>query len=163
MTREEIKARYTMREVAERYGLHPNRRGFCHCPFHSGDRTASLKIYDRDFNCFGCGANGDVFSFVERMEQVDFQEAFRILGGTYGKPTYASRLAIYHSQKRREMEQKRKARELARRKENYILIEIYRNGIRRAKPLSEAWCDCYNELQKQLYTHAELHGLEARW
>ena len=54
-----------------------------------------MKIYDKDFHCFGCGANGDIFSFVQRMENVDFKEAFYSLGGTYEKPTFSSKLAVY--------------------------------------------------------------------
>ena len=45
MNREEIKHSYSMREIAERYGFHVNRAGFIHCPFHKGDKGASLKIY----------------------------------------------------------------------------------------------------------------------
>lgn len=58
MTREEIKEQVTMRDVLERYGFRPNRAGFIRCPFHTGDDHASLKVYDRDFHCFACGANG---------------------------------------------------------------------------------------------------------
>ena len=100
MTKEEIKETYSMRDILERYGLEINRAGFCHCPFHQGDRDASLKVYEKDFNCFGCGVNGDIFTFIQRMENVSFREAFLILGGTYEKPSFSSRLAVYRSQKR---------------------------------------------------------------
>ena len=57
MTKEELKQTYSMRDVLCRYGLSPNRAGFVGCPFHRGDREASMKVYDRDFHCFGCGAH----------------------------------------------------------------------------------------------------------
>ena len=40
----EIKNTYSMRDIVERYGFHPNRAGFISCPFHQGDRTPSLKV-----------------------------------------------------------------------------------------------------------------------
>jgi hypothetical protein len=69
MTKEEIKERYSMREIIARYGLYPNRSGFISCPFHKGDREASMKIYDKDFHClrgqwryfFVCSADGRYF------------------------------------------------------------------------------------------------------
>ena len=68
MTSEEIKQTYSMRDILNKCGLpQPNRSGFIQCPFHKGDREASMKIYDKDFNCFGCGANGDIFTFVEHV------------------------------------------------------------------------------------------------
>lgn len=75
MDKEQIKQTYSMGDVVLRYGLHVNRAGFINCPFHSGDRSASLKIYPDSFYCFGCGAGGDIFAFVERMEGCDFKEA----------------------------------------------------------------------------------------
>lgn len=83
MTVEEIKGIYNMRDIVERYGFHPNRAGFISCPFHQGDRTPSLKIYEKDYHCHACGANGDIFTFVQMIEEISFSEAFRMLGGTY--------------------------------------------------------------------------------
>jgi len=163
VTVEEIKAAYSMRDIVARYGFQPNRRGFISCPFHQGDRQASLKIYDRDFHCHACGANGDIFDFVERMENVSFKEVFQTLGGAYEKPTFSSKLAIYQSQKRRDMLRKERER-LDRKKElNNMLIGIYRAYMDRSEPFSDIWCDCCNALQYQLYIHTELNETEARW
>lgn len=153
MTREEIKEQVTMRDVLERYGLRPNRAGFIRCPFHTGDDHASLKIYDRDFHCFACGANGDIFTFVQKMEHVSFREAFQSLGGTYRKPTFSSNLAVYRSQKRRVMAEKRQQRSREAKNICLLLITVYRRWLRRSEPLSDAWCDSYNALQKQLYIY----------
>lgn len=43
------------------------------CPFHS-ERTPSFSVNDETgrYMCFGCGAKGDVFTFVQQTEQLDF-------------------------------------------------------------------------------------------
>lgn len=163
MTSEEIKQEYSMRDIVGRYGLIPNRAGFIPCPFHQGDRTPSLKVYEKDFHCHACGANGDIFTFVQMIEDVGFKEAFQILGGTYEKPTFSSRLAVYRSRKRREMARKEQERMAERKALNNMLIGIYRRYMERSEPYSDVWCDCYNALQYQLYLQAELNGMEAGW
>ena len=160
MTLEEIKSTYTMRDILARYSLEPNRAGFIRCPFHPGDRQASLKVYERDFHCFGCGANGDVIDFVRLMEGISFTDAFRELGGTYeSKQTFSGRLAIYRAEKRRQMARKQAERLQDKKDTNNMLINVYRAYMERSEPLSDAWCDCYNALQYQLYLHGELNGI----
>ena len=51
MTSEEIKKTYSMRDILERYGMHPNRSGFIRCPFHK-EKTASMKVYQDSYYCF---------------------------------------------------------------------------------------------------------------
>ena len=106
MTREQIKDKYHMADILQRYNLKANRAGFIRCPFHTGDNSPSLKIYKDDFHCFSCGAHGDIFSFVQRMENVGFKEAFQILGGIYEKPTFESNLAVYRAKKRKQERQR---------------------------------------------------------
>ena len=52
------------------------------CPFHS-ERTPSFTIYDggHRFQCFGCGAGGDVLDFVQALHGVGLREAGELLGG----------------------------------------------------------------------------------
>ena len=163
MTKEELKNTYSMKDVIGKYGLFPNRAGFVSCPFHYGDHTASLKIYKDSFYCFGCGASGDIFDFVMRMERCDFKTAFGILGGTYQKPTFSSRLAIYESQKKMQMREKEKQREEDIKSLNIAKINLLQDFLNKSEPLSNVWCDCYNLLQKELYRHSILNGLESRW
>lgn len=162
MTKEDIKDTYSMRDIAMRYDLQPNRSGFISCPFHSGDREPSLKLYEKDFHCHSCGENGDIFTFVQLMDDVSFKEAFQILGGVYEKPTFSSRMAVYKARKKREMAQKEQRRQADRRWLNSMLISIYRAYMERSEPFSYTWTDCYNRLQYQLYIMAELNGTEAR-
>ena len=71
-----IKNRLTMREVLEHYGYEPNRAGFVCCPFHS-EKTPSMKIYEKDYHCFGCGENGDVITFVQKLFNLSFPDALK--------------------------------------------------------------------------------------
>ena len=157
MTREELKQKYSMRDIVERYGIHPNRSGFIHCPFHNGDKGASMKIYDRDYHCFGCGANGDIFSFVQGMEHCDFKTAYLILGGSYGESSTQAKLARYHAEKEQIMRQKKAMKEKRKKELNNMLIDIYRSYVQKSEPMSDIWCDCYNALQYQLYLHEILN------
>ena len=153
MTREDVKATYSMRDIVERYGFHPNRAGFISCPFHSGDRSPSLKVYKNDFHCHACGANGDIFTFVMRMDNLTFKEAFISLGGIYQKPSFSSNLAIYRAEKRRKQQEKEEQRKLLERTLNQTLISIYRIYLDVFDPLSDEWCESYNNLQIELYKH----------
>ena len=55
------------------------------CPFH-GEKTPSFHV-NRDkgfFHCFGCGAGGDVFKFLELRESIAFPDAVRMLAQRFG-------------------------------------------------------------------------------
>ena len=84
MTLEEIKENVTMRDVMDKYKIKVSRSNMCCCPIHK-EKHPSMKIYKDSFNCFSCGAHGDIFSFVQEMEKCDFKTAFMFLGGTYDK------------------------------------------------------------------------------
>jgi len=55
------------------------------CPFHS-EKTPSFTVTPEKqlFYCFGCGASGNVFNFVMRMENLSFPEAVRFLARKVG-------------------------------------------------------------------------------
>jgi len=57
------------------------------CPFH-GEKTPSFSVHaTRQFyHCFGCGASGDVFSFVQKIENITFPEAVRLVAQKMGVP-----------------------------------------------------------------------------
>lgn len=160
MTREEIKEQYGMTEIILRYGLYPNRAGFIKCPFHEGDNTASMKIYAESFYCFGCGASGDIFSFIQKMEKCDFKTAFLSLGGVYEEPSFSSKLAVYRAQKQAEMRVKMQQKKEDEKHLCNLLIGAYRWGVNHSPPLSDAWCENYNKLQYQLYLQETLMNEE---
>ena len=55
------------------------------CPFHN-EKTPSFTVYPdtRSFYCFGCGAGGDVISFVRRIENLDYIEAVKAVAQIAG-------------------------------------------------------------------------------
>ncbi len=57
------------------------------CPFH-GEKTPSFSVHaTRQFyHCFGCGESGDVFKFLQKIENISFPEAVRLLAQKLGVP-----------------------------------------------------------------------------
>src|SRR5512146_2563201 len=55
------------------------------CPFHQ-EKTPSFSVHaTRQFyHCFGCGVSGDVFSFVQKIENITFPEAVRVVAQKLG-------------------------------------------------------------------------------
>ena len=150
VTTDDIKATYSMRDVVERYGLRPNRAGFIQCPFHQGDRTASLKIYKDNFHCYGCGADGDIFKFVMLMENCDFKTAFRQLGGEYSGSGLSDAAVLRI--KKRQIERDEKDRVVKQAKEKYIQacdrMKAKAQEVELCEPMSDEWCAGKNELEK---------------
>ncbi|MGA3053659.1 MAG: DNA primase [Candidatus Korobacteraceae bacterium] len=50
------------------------------CPFHQ-EKTPSFSVHAtrQFFHCFGCGASGDVFNFVQKIENITFPESVRLI------------------------------------------------------------------------------------
>jgi DNA primase len=55
------------------------------CPFHN-EKTPSFSVHAtrQFFHCFGCGVSGDVFSFVQKIENITFPEAVRLIAQKLG-------------------------------------------------------------------------------
>jgi DNA primase len=55
------------------------------CPFHN-EKSGSFSVHaTRQFyHCFGCGVSGDVFSFVQKIENITFPEAVRVVAQKLG-------------------------------------------------------------------------------
>ncbi len=55
------------------------------CPFHN-EKSPSFMVNQnlQIYKCFGCGESGDLISFVEKIEGVDFKSAIKILSEKYG-------------------------------------------------------------------------------
>ncbi|HEY4478461.1 MAG TPA: DNA primase [Candidatus Paceibacterota bacterium] len=84
---EKIKERLGIEEVVgsyiklEKVGKNLKAR----CPFHN-EKTPSFYISPEreSFYCFGCGAKGDIFNFVEQFEGLDFMGALKVLADKAG-------------------------------------------------------------------------------
>lgn len=57
------------------------------CPFHS-ERSPSFFVYPetQSFYCFGCGAGGDVITFIKKVNNLDYVEAIKLLASRAGMP-----------------------------------------------------------------------------
>jgi DNA primase len=57
------------------------------CPFHA-EKTPSFSVHStrQFFHCFGCGQSGDVFTFVQKVENITFPEAIRLIAQKLGVP-----------------------------------------------------------------------------
>src|SRR5215468_9789651 len=57
------------------------------CPFH-GERTPSFYVFPETgtWRCFGCNEGGDLFTFVEKQQGLDFREALEVLAEQAGIP-----------------------------------------------------------------------------
>lgn len=109
----------TVREIAERVSIvdvigeyvNLKRSGSNYlglCPFH-GEKTPSFNVNPTReiFHCFGCGAGGDVFSFVMKIEGISFPEALRKLAARAGVVLVERPLSDHERQQKAEREQQR--------------------------------------------------------
>lgn len=84
---EQVKERLSIEEVVGGYvTLKPagsNLKGVC--PFHA-EKTPSFVVspHRQTYHCFGCGVGGDIFSFIEAIEGLDFRGALKMLADKAG-------------------------------------------------------------------------------
>lgn len=139
-----------MMDVISSYGVAINRSGFCSCPFHHGDNTPSLKVYKDNFHCYACGTGGDIFTWVMKMNNVSFKEAYILLGGQE-KVSFATQRRIDKARDKRLRAKRAKEREEKRIKEVIKNIDFYREKLEVCQPLTWGYVHFYNKLQYQLY------------
>lgn len=85
---EEVKARVNIADVVGAYvALKPASAGSLKglCPFHQ-EKSPSFNVRPLQgfYHCFGCGAGGDVYKFLQEMESLSFYEAVENLAGKVG-------------------------------------------------------------------------------
>lgn len=88
------------------------------CPFH-GEKTPSFMVSPelQMFKCFGCGEAGDVFSFLQKYETMEFGEALRFLAERAG-----IKLASFNEGAAGEKERLYEINLLANKFYNYVLL-----------------------------------------
>jgi DNA primase len=165
---EQIKERLSIEEIVSSY-IKLDRAGAnlkAKCPFHNEKTPSFFVSPDRgSYYCFGCGAKGDIFTFIEEFEGLDFKGALKILAERAGIP-----LTEFNKEKEGEKERLYKAMEesakffeknLAENKEalEYLkergledkTIKDFRIGF--VKP---DWRELYSHLQKKGFIDAEM-------
>lgn len=85
--KDQIKENLSITEVVSTYvRLEKSGAQFrARCPFHN-ERTPSFYVSPerKSFHCFGCGVHGDIFTFVEKIENIPFYESLKILADRAG-------------------------------------------------------------------------------
>src|SRR5579859_1198775 len=133
---EQIKAKI---DVAEEIGLvvalHRSGKSYKGpCPFHN-ERTPSFYVFpeSQTWRCFGCNEGGDVFTFVEKQQGIDFREALHYLAEKAG-------IAVEEQGSGRdpEEERERNAAKERLRKMNEEALLWYHQVLLRARDASDA-------------------------
>ena len=84
-----VKQNICVPDAAKHYGLQVNRNGMCSCPFHE-DQHPSMKLNERYFYCFSCGATGDVID----LGHPTAQPIYLYIGG---KPWFSGKMGTLSS------------------------------------------------------------------
>lgn len=81
-----------MELFSERSVMRQRGRDFwCCCPFHQ-EKTPSCKVdpSSQTWHCFGCGEGGDIITYVQKLDGVDFLDAVRFLARRGGVELHES-------------------------------------------------------------------------
>ena len=109
---EEVKSQLNIRQVVEFYGHKVNRANQFICPFHN-DHKPSASIKNDYFNCFVCGAGGDLITFTAKLHGLSNIDACKKLVSDFGMnietepQTQADRLKADRERAKRQEELKR--------------------------------------------------------
>ncbi len=165
---EKIKERLTIEEVVGSYvKLEPAGKNLkAKCPFHN-EKTASFYVSpDRNsYYCFGCGAKGDIFSFVEQFEGLDFMGALKLLADRAGVPLVFEKTETKSEKERlymvmedttmffeKNLEQSKEAQEyLKKRGLTSETVKNFRVGF-----IPNDWRLLYNHLKTKKYNDSEI-------
>lgn len=168
-----IKDRLTMREVLERYGYTADRKGFICCPFHN-EKTPSMRIYEKDYHCFGCSEHGDTITFVQKLFNLSFQEALKKIDidfdlNLYGDKTFEElRKSHYQLKQLQAKREREKAEKEQLNVEYWAVFDEWKrldDNKRKFAPktMEEEWHPLFVEaLQKSAYQEYLLDIVEIR-
>lgn len=107
-TFEIIKERVTVPRAAAYYGI-TSRNGMC-CCFEHNDKHPSMKLYEKNYHCFGCGAHGDVIALVASIFGISMIEAAKRINADFGlgldmdKPVDRSDIIMIHRKRQEDQD-----------------------------------------------------------
>lgn len=169
----QIKSRLTMAQVVTWYGFDLSRSGYICCPFHS-EKTASMKIYpdDRGFHCFGCGAHGDVITFVMKLFGLNFLSAIAKINTDFAlglavdrPPTLLEKREVEGLKRAAEQlkqERKKIEREYLSSLKKYHKLKQYHREYA-PKTMEEEWHPLFIEALEEIdFAECELYNSEKR-
>ena len=79
-----LKARISDFVLTSTSGKLRGNKGMAICPFH-GEKTASMSFTDEEnlFHCFGCKEGGDIFKYVQLINNIEFQDSVEVVAEKY--------------------------------------------------------------------------------
>ena len=118
---EDVKSQLNIRQVIEHYGFKVNRSKQFVCPFHN-DHKPSASIKNDYFNCFVCGAGGDLITFTAKLHGLSNYDACKKLDQDFNLGL--SQQPVSHIDRlRADRERAKRQAELKRQKEIENLIQ----------------------------------------
>jgi len=142
---EEVKQRLNIRQVVEHYGFKVNRANQFICPFHN-DHKPSASIKNDYFNCFACGAGGDLITFTAKLHGLSNIDACKKLDQDFHLGL--SQQPVSHIDRlKADREKVKRQAELKRQQEEERLIQ--RTGL----VLASYHCYLWQGLQLYPYEH----------
>ena len=148
---EDVKRQLNIRQVVEFYGFKVNRAGQFICPFHN-DHKPSASIKNDYFNCFVCGAGGDLITFTAKLHGLSNINACKKLVSDF-KLNISTEPQTQADRLRADRERAKRQAELKRQREEEELI--YRTGCVLAD------YHCYLWQGKQLYPYGHIRHIRA--
>ncbi|MES2023715.1 MAG: DNA primase [Patescibacteria group bacterium] len=173
---QKIKERLSIEDIVSSYiKLEKSGANFkARCPFHN-EKTASFYVSpDRgSYYCFGCSAKGDIFTFIEEFEGLDFKGALKLLAERAGVPleSYNKEEESEKEKLYRVMEESTKyfSKNLLENKDNKNILEYLKNRGLKDESIKDFrigfakndWRELYNYLKNKNFSDKdiELAGL----
>ena len=148
---EDVKQQLNIRQVVEFYGFNVNRAGQFICPFHN-DHKPSASIKKDYFNCFVCGAGGDLITFTAKLHGINNYDACKKLVSDFGL-NISTEPQTQVDKLKADRERAKRQAELKRQKEIENLIQ--HTGLVLAS------YHCYLWQGKQLYPYGNIRHIRA--
>lgn len=132
--KEEILTKVNLNDILDYYNLELVKGKMC-CPFHY-EKTPSLSVKGEIWKCFGCGLGGDLFSFVMKYEDVDFNEACKIINENFSlglgkKKSFSEFRKSKQREEKRKKEKEKREKEKEIERKNYNILCVYNKWLLR--------------------------------